>query len=110
MPCEESRPTLPSPYVRRKPKRQRNSERRKQPHVDGVPVLPEEEDATYYLRSVKEDGTVPVIGVYDADGNLIRTLNTPIYALPVGDRTLLEVGIAVSDAEELADLIEDFGG
>ena len=66
----------------------------------------------YCLRTFREAGslTPAVIGVYDGEGNLLRTLETPVLALPAGDRALLDVGIEVSGEEALMDLIEDFGG
>lgn len=70
---------------------------------------PNDEPPLYVLRTFKDAGGT-AIGVYDANGTLIETLDTPLYALPVGDRALLEVGIEVSSAEDLEDLIEDFGG
>ena len=77
-----------------------------------TPVNGGADTPTYYLKSVKEEAgsAVPVIGVYDENGQLLETLDTPIYALPLGDRAMLEVGIAVTGREELSDLIEDFGG
>lgn len=70
------------------------------------------DEPTYYLRSVKEEGSASaaVIGVYDEDGNLIRVLETPVLALPLSDRALLDVGIEVEGEEDLGELIEDFGG
>lgn len=67
---------------------------------------------TYVLRSVRSEGndSLAVIGVYDENGTLLYALDTPVYALPVGDRALLEVGIEVSGDDALEDLIEDFGG
>ena len=77
-----------------------------------TPVNGGADTPTYYLKSVKEEAgsAVPVIGVYDENGQLLETLDTPIYALPARDKAMLEVGIAVTGREELSDLIEDFGG
>lgn len=69
-----------------------------------------EEPPVYCLRTVKEDGETPVIGVYDADGNLLRTVDTPVYALPAGDRALLEVGIEIEGEDALSSMLEDFSG
>jgi hypothetical protein len=79
---------------------------------DDVPANGEAELPIYYLKSVHEEmsSAIPVIGVYDENGQLLETLDTPIYALPVGDKAKLEVGIAVTGREALEDLIEDFGG
>ena len=64
----------------------------------------------YILRTVNSGESNAVIGVYDADGTLLSTLETPVVALPLSDRALLEVGIEVSGDEDLNTLIEDFGG
>ena len=64
----------------------------------------------YCVRAVSEDGGVPVIGIYDADGNLLRTLDTPIYALPSGDRAILESGLTLEGEDALSSLLEDLGG
>ena len=69
-----------------------------------------EDGPVYCLRTVKEDGETPVIGVYDADGNLLRTVDTPVYALPAGDRALLEGGIEIEGEDALSSLLEDFSG
>ncbi len=50
------------------------------------------------------------IGVFDASGALMRTLNVPVATLPRADREQLAVGITLGSKEELNALIEDFSG
>lgn len=50
------------------------------------------------------------IGIRDADGKLIDTLNVAVATLPRADRELLAAGITVYGEDELAALIEDYSG
>lgn len=50
------------------------------------------------------------IGVFDAQGTLLRTVNVAVSTLPRTDREQLAVGIAVYSEQELGALIEDFSG
>ena len=50
------------------------------------------------------------IGIYDADGTLLRTLQVPVSTLPRADREQLAVGIALTSKQELDALIEDYSG
>ncbi len=50
------------------------------------------------------------IGVFDASGVLVRTLNVSVATLPRADREQLSVGITLGSEQELQALIEDFSG
>ncbi len=50
------------------------------------------------------------IGVFDASGTLVRTLNVSVATLPRADREQLSVGITLGSEQELQALIEDFSG
>lgn len=50
------------------------------------------------------------IGVFDASGVLVRTLNVSVATLPRADREQLAVGIALTSEQELAALIADYEG
>ncbi len=50
------------------------------------------------------------IGIYGADGALLRTLSIPVATLPRTDREQLAVGIVLYSEQELDALIEDFSG
>ena len=68
-------------------------------------VQPEDREALYTVR--KLDGR---IGVYGADGTLLRTINVSVATLPRADREQLAAGIVLYSEQELCDLIEDFSG
>ena len=77
--------------------------------VEDVPVIvpneneTEEIDTHYCLRL---DGDS--IGIYDADGYLIKQLQTPISLLPSQERERLSVGIWVESWAEAAKLMQDY--
>ena len=50
------------------------------------------------------------IGIYDANGTLLRTLNIPVATLPRADREQLAIGITLKSEQELAALIADYEG
>ena len=60
------------------------------------------------LYTVRETGGR--IGIFDAGGVLVRTVNVPVNTLPRSDREQLSVGITIHSEEELKALIEDFSG
>ncbi len=72
------------------------------------PEAAPETTAPTVLYTVREIGGR--IGIFDADGALIRTLNVPVATLPRADREQLAVGITLGSNEELQALIEDFSG
>ena len=49
-----------------------------------------------------------VIGVFDAKGELIRTINVFVMTLPDAEREALEVGIPVFSYQEMCELAEQF--
>ena len=76
-----------------------------------VMAHPEESEAqeSYCLRLLG-DGDSDAVGVYDADGVLLRLVDLPLSVLPEGDVARLREGISVENADALAALIVDFGG
>lgn len=50
------------------------------------------------------------IGVWDAKGELMQTLNVPVATLPRADREQLAAGIRIIGEDALAALIEDYSG
>ena len=48
-----------------------------------------------------------IIGVFDAKGNLMKTINTAVSSLSSQDRDKLSQGIITTSNDELAALIED---
>lgn len=50
-----------------------------------------------------------IIGVFDADGLLIKTVNTAMSTLPVSDREALEEGITVGSFEEMNGIMDMYG-
>ena len=50
------------------------------------------------------------IGIFDANGALVRTLSVPVATLPRADREQLAAGIPLASQAELDALIEDFEG
>ena len=62
-------------------------------------------DFSYVLRI--ENGK---IGVFTAEGYLIRYLGTDVRTLPPADVAALEAGIPVNSRAELLERTEDFGG
>ncbi|MBQ7379936.1 MAG: hypothetical protein IJW70_09720 [Clostridia bacterium] len=70
-------------------------------------TTPESTAPTALFTVRKVDGR---IGIYDANGVLLRTLNVSVATLPRADRELLEVGIVLCSQEELDALIEDYSG
>ena len=75
--------------------------------VEDVPVIVpnenEEIDTRYCLRLDSNS-----IGIYDADGYLIKQLKTPISLLPSQERERLSVGIWVNSWAEAAKLMQDY--
>lgn len=61
--------------------------------------------ALYTVREL--DGR---IGVFDANGAHVRTLNVAVATLPRADREQLAAGITLSSEQELMALIEDYSG
>ncbi len=57
----------------------------------------------YYMKSV--NGTV---GVYSADGYLIRMLNVRLETLPTAEQKALKEGITATSWEEILNLIQDY--
>lgn len=49
-----------------------------------------------------------VIGVFDASGDLLRTLNVFVFTLPEADRAALEVGIPAHSWQEMEALIAGY--
>ena len=74
------------------------------------PPAPSVGAAAYSVRTVTEEGEIPVIAVYDGDGNLLRVLDVLPTALPLADQAALIEGITVSGEEALLGLVEDLGG
>ena len=76
-----------------------------------VMAHPEESEAqeSYCLRLLG-DGDSDAVGVYDADGVLLRLVDLPLSVLPEGDVERLRKGISVENGDALAALIVDFGG
>lgn len=58
------------------------------------------------IYSVRENNGK--IAVFDADGMLIKTIDTPVVSLPQSDRDMLKDGIDIFTYEELLDVIEDY--
>ncbi|MBQ8408723.1 MAG: hypothetical protein IJY39_07645 [Clostridia bacterium] len=56
----------------------------------------------YTVREYKE-----AVGIFDAQGKLLREENIPVSSLPADDRQSLEIGIRVDSEEELERLLED---
>ncbi len=46
-----------------------------------------------------------IIGVYDQDGALLRTVNVAVDTLPEADRAALEVGIYANSWQEMMDIV-----
>ena len=76
-----------------------------------VMARPEESEALdrYCLRLIDE-GAADMVGVYDADGILLRRVELPLAVLPEEDMVRLREGIKVKNEIALAALIIDFGG
>lgn len=49
-----------------------------------------------------------IIGLFDASGALLRSLNVFVMTLPEADREALEVGIPVASWEEAVDILDRF--
>ena len=60
------------------------------------------------IYTVKEH--MGLIGVFGADGTLIRVIETNIKALPEADRRLLQEGFEVVGSQRLNSIIEDYTG
>ena len=77
--------------------------------ADEKQVIAEESDtapqntALYILREYNGK-----IGVFSADGGLLKTVSVMVSSLPAQDKTALAAGISVSSYEELHALLEDF--
>jgi hypothetical protein len=50
------------------------------------------------------------IGIFDLDGNLIKTLNVATVTLPIAEREKLSVGFYIDSDTELQKIIEDYTG
>lgn len=89
------------------PETESESESIKQPEASPETDAPETAVPTA-LYTVREIGGR--IGIFDAGGALVRTVNVPVATLPRADRQQLAVGITIHSEEELQTLIEDFSG
>ena len=70
------------------------------PSVDSLPT-PETAPAAPYLVAAHNG----IIGLFDASGALLRTVNVYLMTLPEADRAALTVGIPVGDWEEALELL-----
>lgn len=70
------------------------------PSVDSLPT-PETAPAAPYLVAAHNG----VIGLFDASGALLRTVNVYLMTLPEADRAALTVGIPAGDWEEALELL-----
>lgn len=84
------------------PETESESESIKQPEAAPETAVP---TALYTVREIGGR-----IGIFDAGGALVRTVNVPVATLPRADREQLAVGITIHSEEELKALIEDFSG
>ena len=50
-----------------------------------------------------------VIGVFDANGNILRRINISVASLSLHDREMLDAGIVVYGNDELKKLLQDLG-
>ena len=89
------------------PETESESESIKQPEAAPETDAPDSAAPTA-LYTVRELGGR--IGIFDAGGALVRTVNVPVATLPRTDRAQLAVGITSHSEEELKALIEDFSG
>ncbi|MBQ5361868.1 MAG: hypothetical protein IIU63_00835 [Clostridia bacterium] len=89
------------------PDTEAESESIKQPEAAPETDAPDSAAPTA-LYTVREIGGR--IGIFDAGGALVRTVNVPVATLPRADREQLAVGITIHSEEELKALIEDFSG
>lgn len=90
-------------------------------HESTAPETETESDSIRQPEATAPDTAVPTalytvrevggrIGIFDAGGALVRTVNVPVATLPRTDREQLAVGITIHSEEELQTLIEDFSG
>lgn len=70
------------------------------PSVDSLPA-PETAPAAPYLVAAHNG----IIGLFDASGALLRTVNVYLMTLPEADRAALTVGIPAGDWEEALELL-----
>lgn len=70
------------------------------PSADSLPT-PETAPAAPYLVAAHNG----IIGLFDASGALLRTVNVYLMTLPEADRTALTVGIPAGDWEEALELL-----
>lgn len=70
-----------------------------------APTTEEKNPTVYRLRSTGEN-----IGVYTADGNLIKLLDVHPKTLPTEIQRMLEEGISLSSWDELVEMIQDITG
>lgn len=63
----------------------------------------EEEQEEWIMQSYNNQ-----IGIFQADGTLLRILDTYVKTLPKADQVLLEEGIHIKNKKELYALIEDY--
>lgn len=70
------------------------------PSVDSLPT-PETAPAAPYLVAAHNG----IIGLFDASGALLRTVNVYLMTLPEADRAALTVGIPAGDWEEALELL-----
>lgn len=74
---------------------------------DEAGISTETEGAAVYILRIEEDGRT--VGVYDADGRMLRRLAVHPLAFSEADRARLSAGITVSGEEALEAILEDFG-
>ena len=103
---DESAPETTAPESTA-PDTEAESESIKQPEAAPETDAPDSAAPTA-LYTVREIGGR--IGIFDAGGALVRTVNVPVATLPRADREQLAVGITIHSEEELKALIEDFSG
>ena len=70
--------------------------------IPSVDIEPETLPVSPYLVAAHEG----IIGLFDASGALLRTVNVYIMTLPEADRAALTVGIPAGDWEEAMSLLE----
>lgn len=72
--------------------------------ADGAGVSGEETAAAQYILTEHDS----VIGVFDASGELVRTVNVFVMTLPEAEREALAVGIPAYSYEEMCKLVEQY--
>ena len=71
---------------------------------DAAASVEADTSAAAYLLTVHDD----VIGVFDGDGELVRTVNVFVMTLPEAEQKALAVGILANSEEELLALLEQY--